>query len=61
MRTSRILVVRMGGYLKAIFPDRQAPDRHESIFGRDERELIGRMRFRGILEPLPYPVGRKRR
>jgi hypothetical protein len=34
----RILVVKRGGYLKAILPDRE-----ETIFGRDEGELIGRL------------------
>lgn len=34
----RILVVKRGGYLKAILPDTQ-----DTIFGRDEGELIGRL------------------
>lgn len=47
-----IHVVKMGGgYLKAIVPDHQ-----ETIFGRDERELLGRLKFRGISQPLPFPL-----
>ena len=55
MRAFRILVVKMGGgYLKAILPDRQ-----ETVFGRDEHELAGRLKLRGIWEPVSLP-GRKR-
>jgi len=43
-----------GSYLKAILLERQ-----ETIFGRDEKELAGRMKFRRISEPLPVSV-RKR-
>jgi hypothetical protein len=36
----RIRVVKMGGgYLKALLPDRQ-----ETVFGRDYRELDGRLK-----------------
>jgi len=54
MDVIRIRVVKMGGgYLQAISPDRQ-----ETIFGRDERDLAGRLTFRGISESLSVP-GRK--
>jgi hypothetical protein len=55
MNGARILVVKIGGgYLKAILPGGQ-----ETIYGRDESELIGRLRFRKI----PFTgliIGRKR-
>ena len=48
MRASKILVVKMGGgYLKAILADRQ-----EITFGRDEKELAGGLKLRGISEPI---------
>jgi hypothetical protein len=48
MRAINILVVKMGGgYLKAILPDRR-----EIVFGRDEKELAGRLKLRGISEPI---------
>jgi hypothetical protein len=51
----RIRIVRMGGgYLKAILLDRQ-----ESVFGRDEREIFGKLKLIGIREPVPVQ-GRKK-
>jgi hypothetical protein len=48
MASLKILVVKMGGgYLKAILPGRQ----QEIVFGRDEKELAGRLTLRGISEP----------
>jgi hypothetical protein len=51
----RIVIVKMGGgYLKAILADRQ-----ESVFGRDEREIVGKLKLIGIREPISIQ-GRKR-
>ena len=51
MRVHGIQVVKMGGgYLKAILPVRR-----ETIFGRDEGELAGRLKLRGIWEPTSLP------
>jgi hypothetical protein len=51
----RIRIVSMGGgYLKAILPDR-----HETVFGRDEREILGKLKLIGIREPISIQ-GRKR-
>ena len=51
----RIRIVRMGaGYLKAILPDRD-----ETVFGRDEREIFGKLKLIGIREPISIQ-GRKR-
>jgi hypothetical protein len=44
MDALRIPVVKMGGYLKAILPSGQ-----ETVFGRDEKELVGRLRFRAAV------------
>ena len=59
--TLKILVVRLGGgYLKAVFPDRaEGGAKQEAIYGRDEWELAGRLKFRGIPGQIPLP-GRKR-
>jgi hypothetical protein len=55
MSKSRIVIVRMGGgYLWAIFPDRQ-----EHIYARDEREMNGWMKVRGIPVPIPFPARKK--
>jgi hypothetical protein len=43
-----------GGYLKAILPDRD-----ETVFGRDEREIFGKLKLIGIREPISIQ-GRKR-
>jgi hypothetical protein len=52
MNSLRVVVVKMGGgYLKAILPDRE-----ESVFGRDEHELFGRLKSRGISQPLQFPA-----
>jgi hypothetical protein len=55
MHEFRTLVVRMGGgYLKAILPDGQ-----ETIFGRDEKELVGGLKRRGISEPISFAERRR--
>jgi hypothetical protein len=42
MSELRIVIVKTGGgYLKAIVPDRQ-----ETSYGRDEREIVDRPKFR---------------
>jgi hypothetical protein len=43
-----------GGYLKAFLPGRE----HETVFGCDVRELIGRLKFRAAaigVEPQSIP------
>jgi len=48
MGAPEILVVKMGaGYLRAILPRRR-----ETVWGRDERELRGRLALMGIRDPL---------
>ncbi len=47
-RYIRIRVAKMGGgYLKAILPHRP-----ETVFGRDDGELAGRLKLLGIREPV---------
>jgi hypothetical protein len=41
MREVRIPVLKMGGYIKALLLNGQ-----ETVFGRDERELLGRLKLR---------------
>ena len=51
----RILVVRMGGgYLKAILQGRE-----ETVFGRDEDHLAGRLKSIGIRDAV-FVAGRKK-
>jgi hypothetical protein len=48
MRAPAILVVqRGGGYVKAILPRRR-----ETVFGRDDGELAGRLKTLGFRDPL---------
>ena len=48
MGSLRVVVVKMGGgWLKALLPHRE-----ETVFGRDERELSGRLKSIGIREPI---------
>lgn len=48
MGASRIIVVKMGGgYLKAILPRRR-----ETVFGRDDGELAGRLKLLGMRLPI---------
>ncbi|MGA2299884.1 MAG: hypothetical protein ABSG77_04215 [Candidatus Acidiferrum sp.] len=57
MPACRIAIVKMGGgYLKAILPRR-----HETVFGRDERELAGRLKLLGIRDPLAIADRRRTR
>jgi hypothetical protein len=49
MDASRVLVVKMGGgYFKAILLNGE-----ETVFGRDLGELIGRLKLRAQLLPVP--------
>jgi hypothetical protein len=49
MPALRILVVKMGGgYVKAILLNRE-----ETVFGRNLGELIGRLKLRAQLLPVP--------
>jgi hypothetical protein len=51
----RIVIVKMGrGYLKAILPDRQ-----ETVYGRDEHEILGKLKQIGSREPVSVQ-GRKK-
>jgi len=55
MSASRIVLVRMGGgYLKAILPHRR-----ETVFGRDDGELAGRLKLLGIR--LPIAIAERKR
>jgi hypothetical protein len=56
MRTLKVLVLERGGYLKALVPDRaEGGARQEAIYGRDMRELLGRLKERRISEPIQFP------
>jgi hypothetical protein len=55
MNLLRIVVVKIsGGSFKAILPDGQ-----ETIIGRDEKELLGRLKRRGISDPIEFPHCRR--
>jgi hypothetical protein len=50
MPALRIQVVRMGGgYLKALLPDRE-----QTIYGRDEKELLGKLKRLRISDPISF-------
>ncbi len=54
MRAPGILIVKMAaGYLKAILPRRR-----ETVWGRDLKELRGRLALIGIRDPIEERRGR---
>jgi hypothetical protein len=53
--TARIVIVKMGGgYVKAVLPRRR-----ETVFGRDDGELAGRLKLLGIR--LPMTIAERKR
>ncbi len=55
MGASKIIVVKMGGgYVKAILPCRR-----ETVFGRDNGELAGRLKLMGMR--LPMAIAERKR